>query len=118
LLKSAASHELAAAIRMVARGEMVLSPAVTRRLMSQFRSRRERDDHAALLTDRERQVLNALAEGATSKELAQRLGLSTKTVENHRSRILEKLGVANTAAAINLAAQRGLLLPIEQPAIF
>lgn len=117
LLKSAASHELAAAIRTVARGEMVLSPAVTRRLMSQFRSRRERDHHAALLTDREREVLNFLAGGATIKELAQRLGLSTKTVENHRSRILEKLGVANTAAAINLAAQRGLLLPLEEMAM-
>jgi DNA-binding NarL/FixJ family response regulator len=117
LLKSAASHELAAAIRTVSRGEMVLSPAVTRRLMTQFRSRRERDYRAALLTDRERQVLNFLAEGATSKELAQRLGLSTKTVENHRSRILEKLGVANTAAAINLAAQQGLLLPLEEMAI-
>jgi DNA-binding NarL/FixJ family response regulator len=116
LLKTAASHELAEAIRTVARGEMVLSPAVTRRLMSQFRTRRERDDQAVLLTDRERQVLNFLAGGATSKELAQRLGLSTKTVENHRSRILEKLGVANTAAAINLAAQRGLLLPLEEKA--
>ncbi len=113
LLKSAASHELAAAIRTVARGEVAISPVVARRLMSQFQRRREQERYATILTERERQVLNLLAEGATSKELAQQLGLSTKTVENHRSRILEKLGVANTAAAINLAAQHGLLVPLE-----
>jgi len=111
ILKSAASPELAAAIRTVARGEMAVSPSVTRRLMAQMHRRREHDRHATALTDLERQILNFLAEGVTSKEVAQRLGLSTKTVENHRSRILEKLGVANTPAAISLAAQHGLLTP-------
>ncbi len=77
--------------------------------MTQFQRGRERERRAELLTERERQVLSLLAEGSTSKEVAQRLGLSTKTVENHRARILEKLGVANTAAAIGLAFQQGLI---------
>ena len=67
------------------------------------------------LTERERQVLGALAEGRTSKEIAARLVLSTKTVENHRARILEKLQVANTAAAIGLAYQQGLVDTTNQP---
>ena len=57
-------------------------------------------------------MLGLLAEGATSKELAGRLGLSVKTVENHRARILEKLGTANTAAAVGFAHQHGLLDPV------
>ncbi|HEU5330223.1 MAG TPA: response regulator transcription factor [Thermomicrobiales bacterium] len=109
LLKQAAAPELPAAIRAVAAGGLVLSPALTRRLMSHLRFGPTREQRATMLTERERQVLNLLAEGSTSKELAQRLGLSTKTIENHRARILEKLGVANTAAAIGLAAQHGLL---------
>jgi DNA-binding NarL/FixJ family response regulator len=56
-------------------------------------------------------VLGLLAGGATSKYVAGQLGLSVKTVENHRARILEKLGVANTVAAIRLAHQHGLLAP-------
>ncbi len=54
-------------------------------------------------------MLGLLAAGLTSKEVARRLGLSAKTVENHRARILEKLGTANTAAAVGFAHQHGLL---------
>ena len=119
LLKQSAAQELPESIRVVARGETALSPAVARLLLRQVRrgrerhadllSGRERERHGDLLTERERQVLGALAEGRTSKEIAARLVLSTKTVENHRARILEKLGVANTAAAIGLAFRRGLV---------
>ena len=107
LLKQSAAQDLPEAIRVVARGETALSPTVARLLLRQVRRGRER--RADLLSGRERQVLGELAEGQTSKEIARRLGLSPKTVENHRARILEKLGVANTAAAIGLAFQQGLV---------
>jgi two-component system, NarL family, response regulator NreC len=109
LLKQAAGRELPAAIRAVARGETALSPSVARLLLTQVRRGRERERHGDVLTARERQVLGALAVGQTSKEIAGRLGLSTKTVENHRTRILHKLGAANTAAAVQLAYQQGLV---------
>ena len=63
------------------------------------------------LSQREREVLQLLAEGATSKEIAVVLGLRPKTVENHRSRILDKLGVSNSAAAVRAAAARGFISP-------
>jgi DNA-binding NarL/FixJ family response regulator len=65
------------------------------------------------LSQREREVLQLLAEGATSKEIAVALGLRPKTVENHRSRILDKLGVSNSAAAVRAAAARGFITPGE-----
>ena len=115
LLKQAAAQELPEAIRVVARGETALSPSVARLLMRQVQRGRERERHGDQLTERERQVLGALAAGRTSKEIAARLALSTKTVENHRARILEKLQVANTAAAIGLAFQQGLVDTTNQP---
>jgi two-component system, LuxR family, response regulator FixJ len=64
---------------------------------------------AEALSARERDVLGRLASGATSKEIAAELGLRPKTVENHRARILDKLGAVNTAAAIRVAAAAGLI---------
>src|SRR5438874_2051553 len=111
LLKQSAARELPEAIRVVARGETALSPAVARLLMRQVRRGRERERNRDTLTERERQVLGELAAGRTSKEIAQRLALRTKTVENHRARILQKLGATNTAAAVQLAYREGLLEP-------
>lgn len=107
LLKQAAARELPDAIRTVACGEMALSPALTRRLMTLMQ--RDRETAPPVLSEREREVLSLLAEGLTSKEVASLLALSAKTIENHRARILEKLRVTNTPAAINYAAQHGLL---------
>ena len=109
LLKQAAGHELAQAIRAVARGETFLSPAVARRVLTQVRRGQERGPDPGALSERERQVLSLLAAGATSKEIAGRLGLTPKTVDNHRARILGKLGVTNTAAAVALGYQQGLI---------
>ena len=109
VLKQTTGQDLCAAIRAVVRGEPGLSPAVAQRLMALLRRGPARGRQVDPLSAREREVLGLLAGGATSKEIAGRLGLSTKTVENHRSRILAKLGVANTAAAIGLAHQQGLL---------
>jgi len=70
---------------------------------------------AEALSVREREVLEYLAEGATSKEIALALGLRPKTVENHRARILDKLGVANSAAAVRTAVARGLITSNAMP---
>ncbi len=114
LLKQSAAHELPAAVHAVARGEITLSPTVSSWLVRQLRRRGEQQPRIESLTERERQVVSLLAQGSTSKEIALQLGLSTKTVENHRARILEKLQVTNTAAAISLAHQQGLLVLDDQ----
>jgi DNA-binding NarL/FixJ family response regulator len=110
LLKQAAADELTEAIHAVARGELVLSPTVARRLATQGQRRFQQQQVATLLTFREREILSLLAVGATSKVVGRRLGMSPKTVENTRGRILTKLGVANTPAAISLAVQQHLLI--------
>ena len=111
-----AGQELCAAIRAVVRGEPGLSPTVAGRLVRALRRGEQRDRRAEALSAREREILGLLGAGLTSKEVAGRLGLSAKTVENHRARILEKLAAANTAAAIGLAHQHGLLDGVGQAA--
>lgn len=108
VLKQASALELPVAIRTVARGEVALSPTLMRRLMARSQRSREPTRPSIALTGREREVLALLAEGLTSKEVARRLALSAKTIENHRAQILRKLGAANMVAAIGLAAQQGL----------
>lgn len=110
LLKQAAAEELVDAIRSVARGEMALSSVVARRLVTQVQRQREHQRWSTLLTFREREILSLIAQGATSKDIGRKLSLTPKTVENHRARILTKLGVVNTPAAIMLAVQQHLLL--------
>lgn len=109
VLKQVAVDELIAAIRTVMRGETALSPLIARRLMDQLQRNRDRDRQSDQLSARERQVLSLLAQGLTSKEIAQELSLSANTIDNHRSRILSKLGVSNTTAAIRLATRQGIL---------
>ena len=109
MLKQTTGQDLCAAIRAVMRGEPGLSPAVAGRLLRLLRRGEPRGRATDRLSAREREMLGLLAEGLTSKEAAGRLGLSVKTVENHRARILEKLQAANTAAAVGLAHQHGLL---------
>jgi DNA-binding NarL/FixJ family response regulator len=109
LLKQSSPSELADAIRAVAEGGMALSPAVARRLVNQMHRQLQQEETTQALSERELQILSMLAHGATSKEIAQDLALSTKTVENHRARILEKLDVVNTAAAIGRAYELGLM---------
>jgi DNA-binding NarL/FixJ family response regulator len=109
LVKTATTQELAHAIRATAEGEAVLHPSITRRVIERARARRPGAPSPDDLTDREREILALMARGATSKEIGVHLGLSPKTVENHRARILEKLGVRNGMEAIALALQRGLI---------
>ena len=71
---------------------------------------RKVDDRYELLTDRERQLYHLLAEGQSNKEIAARLGLSLHTVETHRTRIMEKLGVHSIAELVPGAVRRGLIV--------
>lgn len=114
VLKQVAVEELITAVRTVMRGETALTPLVARRMMNQLQRDRERDRQVAELSARERQVLQLLARGLTSKEIARDLSLSVNTIDNHRARILSKLGVSNTAAAIRLASRQGLISPTDE----
>jgi len=109
LLKHSSPIELAEGIQAVARGEMVLSPTIARRLFNHMQRRIQQDETAQTVTEREREVLGLLAKGYSSKEIARLLTLSIKTVGNHRTRILEKLGAANTPEAVGMAYELGLI---------
>ena len=109
-LKHSSVRNLSAAVRAVASGETSLAPVVARRMMTQIQQSRDRATHGVEhLTAREREVLRLIATGETTKSIARHYGCQPKTVENHRGRILAKLGVNNTPAAITLAFQRGLI---------
>jgi len=107
LLKDTDRETLFNTIRAAARGEMLLKPEIMARLLSQPETR----PHGDLdLTDRELEVLAAVARGERSKEIAARLGITERTVKAHLASIYNKFGVDSRAAAIAVASQRGLLL--------
>lgn len=111
LLKSVAGDELVSAIRIVAQGGSYLPPDIAERVLRAFRSMAEAQAPLAdpLLSDREREVLTLVAQGRTSKEIADRLVLSQKTVMCHRANINRKLGARSRADLIRWAAQNGLI---------
>jgi DNA-binding NarL/FixJ family response regulator len=114
LLKSCPHHELRSAVSRIHAGERVLHHSLVQALITKAVSRPQPSPKDAL-SEREREVLQLLAEGATSKEIAVSLGLKPKTVENHRARILDKLGVANSAAAVRAAVAAGLVVSDSKP---
>ena len=101
LLKDAAGEELLVAIREVLRGNIYLSPAVTKDLLTTLRETKRKSEHD--LTRRQRQVLRLVAEGKTMKEIASRLKISTRTVETYKYEMMRTLGVKNTAELIRFA---------------
>lgn len=109
LLKQSSARELPEAIRAVARDETYLSPLIAKQMLGHLRRSHEREQQLDRLTEREQAILTLLSTGGTSKEIGEQLNLTKKTVENYRSRILSKLGVANTAAAVVVAVQQDLL---------
>jgi len=110
LLKASAVSELEVAIRRVADGETYLTPAVSRRVLSDYVQRtRGAEEPLEALTPRQREVLQLVAEGNSSKEIAQRLGLSPKTVETHRAQIMERLGVHDVTGLVLFAVRVGLV---------
>ncbi len=121
VLKKAAGAELIAAIRAVAAGQAVLHPAVTAEVIEGYlKASRPEPGEAAYegLTDRERVVLKLIAEGQTSKEIAQALGISLKTVITHRTNLMQKLGLHNRAALVKYAVRLGLILLEPEPQQF
>jgi DNA-binding NarL/FixJ family response regulator len=112
LMKSTADRELVEAVRAVARGEMFVQPSAAEVLARGTRRREEQaTDRARFerLTDRERAVMQLIAEGYTAPEIGEQLAISPKTVDTYKQRINEKLGFANRADYVRLALKLGLL---------
>jgi len=107
LLKDSIDRDLLAAVRAVAKGEGYLSPAVSDAVLSDYRK------HVTapidLLTSREREVLQMIAEGKTNKDIANTLNLSVYTVDAHRGRIMEKLNLHSTGELVRFAVRNGLV---------
>lgn len=107
VVKSEAPADLVRAIQEVSRGMAYLSPRVSRTLVQAYLAKSELPPDP--LTPREREVLQLVAEGKTTKEVARILGISIKTAESHRTRILKKLDTPNTAGIVRYAIRRGLI---------
>ncbi|RAJ70173.1 DNA-binding NarL/FixJ family response regulator [Streptomyces sp. Amel2xB2] len=118
LLKDAPPADLIAAVRVVAEGEALLAPSVTRRLIADFAKQRPVPPSARGLrlnglTDRETEVLELLARGRSNTEIAEALVLAEQTVKTHVSRIFTKLGLRDRAQAVIFAYESGLVSPGE-----
>lgn len=112
VLKGASSDDLVSAIRAVHQGGVYLHPAVAKNLVSDYVKRMEPGEDRARydgLSDRERQVLKLVAEGETSRQIAEELFLSVNTVQTHRAHIMEKLGLHNRTDLIRYALRKGLV---------
>jgi DNA-binding NarL/FixJ family response regulator len=115
LLKDVTAETLFEAVRVVAGGDALLAPAVTRRLVSEFARLRptlpHRPDALAELTPRETEVLRLVAEGLSNGEIAARLVVSEETVKTHVSRVLTKLALRDRTQAVVVAYESGLVVP-------
>jgi two-component system response regulator NreC len=109
VLKTEAAADLCRAIREAAAGRVYLSPAVSTAVVSRCLTPAEAD--ADLLTRRERQVLQLVAEGRTTKEIGGLLGVSAKTAESHRVALMSKLDIHDTASLVRYAIRHGLVQP-------
>jgi DNA-binding NarL/FixJ family response regulator len=106
LLKDSIDGDLVAAVRALARGEAFLSPAISATVLDDYQ--KHVTDPLDLITNRERQILQKLAEGKTSKDIAVELDISVYTVDAHRSRVMRKLQLKTIGELIRFAIQRGL----------
>jgi len=114
LLKNSSPEDLVRAVRIVARGDAMLSPELTRRLLDRFSTRAgplQRPDLLDRLTDREGDVLRLLATGASNAEIATRLFVGEATVKTHVSRVLAKLGLRDRIQAVVFAYETGVVRP-------
>jgi len=109
VLKTQPSTDVVQAIQEVARGRIYLSPGISRTVVDAYLAKTELPPDP--LSPREREVLQLVAEGKTTKEIARLLGVSVKTAENHRTRILAKLDIHETAGLVRYAIRRGLIQP-------
>jgi two-component system response regulator NreC len=108
VLKSQAANDLVQAIREVCDGKIYLSPGVSRAVADAFTDPRRSEDALSL---RERQVLQLIAEGNTTKQIARLLGVSAKTVESHRTNLMQKLDIHEIAGLARYAIRCGLVQP-------
>ena len=115
LLKDAPPESLFEAVRVVAAGEALLAPVVTRRLIAEFARlrppQRTRSEDLEVLTGRELEILSLVASGLSNHEIAERLVLSNETVKTHVSHVLRKLGLRDRAQAVVAAYESGLVVP-------
>jgi two-component system response regulator NreC len=108
LIKNAASLDLVNAINLIMDRDLFYCPSIPEEVMGKY-LQRVRNQEDKELTSREKQVLELIAKGYTSKEIAQKLFVSVKTVRNHRSNIMEKLNIRNVASLVRYAAQQNLI---------
>jgi DNA-binding NarL/FixJ family response regulator len=109
VLKTQAAADLVQALREVEKGAIYLSPGISRAVVNAFLSKTHVP--ADPLSPREHQVLQLVAEGKTTKEVATLLGVSVKTAESHRGHVMEKLDIHDTAGLVRYAIRRGLIQP-------
>jgi two-component system response regulator NreC len=113
LLKDSAETDLVKAVETVAQGKPFFSPAISEALLEdymRFLQQRNLQDSYDLLTDREKEVLQVLAEGKSNKEIATFLNLSVYTVETHRANLMQKLGLHNTAEIVLYAVRKKIIV--------
>jgi DNA-binding NarL/FixJ family response regulator len=110
LLKDSAFAELITAVTAVAKGKMYLSPSIAETVVKNSLEKLDRKDEGSsvLLSGREREVLQMIAEGKSTKEIALKLFVSTKTVETHRKQIMDKLNIRTVAGLTKYALREGL----------
>ena len=109
VLKNQAATDLVQAMQQVVRGGIYLSPNISRAVVEAYLSKT--DVTADPLTPRERQVLQMVGEGNSTKDVAKLLGISAKTAESHRARLMRKLDIHETASLVRYAIRRGLVQP-------
>jgi two-component system response regulator NreC len=109
VLKNQAATDLVHAIRQVCRGGFYLSPSISHTVVEAFLSKTAQPPDP--LTSRERQVLQLISEGKSTRDVATLLGISAKTAESHRSRLMRKLDIHETASLVRYAIRRGLIQP-------
>ncbi|WP_027085939.1 response regulator transcription factor [Cohnella panacarvi] len=112
ILKSAPHDELLTAIRNISAGEAYLYPTATKRLMSDYMDRMKRGEHQGTyesLSEREKEILAKVAQGYANKEIAEQLVISVKTVETHKSNLMEKLDLKTRPDLVKFAMKKGLL---------
>ena len=109
VLKSQVVNDLVHAIHQVSRGGFYLSPGVSQAVVEAYRSKSERPSDP--LSSRERQVLQLIAEGKSTRDVASLLSISVKTAESHRARLMKKLDIHETASLVRYAVRRGLVQP-------
>ena len=110
VMKDSSTTDLEAALRTVAQGQVYLSPAVSKRVV-EVMSQGPGEPAPPGLTPRQREILQLIAEGGSTKEIAYRLGLSAKTVETHRAEIMRRLEIHDVAGLVRYAIRRGLVSP-------